>query len=154
MHKPTSAEEYKLIGNFHTVRKTLLQSRFNDRLDRPLAYWALPNDRRLPLAFLGRTLRNLLETPFEELAATPGIGQKKMGTLIKLLNRATKDQPRSTSDADSDPPPRKQTGADRSAGDGFDQTLVSEAVWETWRSTVSIAKSSGAWRRLCNRCRP
>src|SRR5271167_4537907 len=58
MHKPASAEEYKLIGNFHAVRKTLRQDRFAERLDRPLAYWALPNDRRLPLAFLGRTLRD------------------------------------------------------------------------------------------------
>lgn len=136
MHKPTSAEEYKLIGNFHAVRKTLLHSRFDDRLDRPLAYWALPNDRRLPLAFLGRTLRELLETPFEDLAATPGIGQKKMGTLIKLLNRATKEQPRFTGDGSGDGAAEKKPAVNDRAKDGFDPAQVSEAVWETWRDTV------------------
>ena len=90
--KPTSAEEYKLIGSFQAVCKTLLQERFRDRLERPLVFWAMANDRRLPLAFLGRTVGDLVDTPFDELAATPGIGQKKIGTLIKLLTRAIKEQ--------------------------------------------------------------
>jgi hypothetical protein len=137
MQKPTSAEEYKLIGNFHAVRKTLRQDRFADRLDRPLAYWALPNDRRLPLAFLGRTLRDLLETPFEELAATPGIGQKKISTMIKLLHRAKKEQPRGAGDGAFDGAGEKKAhGGDRAARDGFDPAAVSEAVWEQWRDTV------------------
>jgi hypothetical protein len=102
-----------------------------------LAYWALTNDRRLPLAFLGRTLRDLLETPFEDLAATPGIGQKKIGTLITLLGRATKLQPRAAIDGAADAPPEKKShvGSQSSRG-GFDPTIVSEALWEQWRDTV------------------
>jgi hypothetical protein len=138
MHKPASAEEYKLIGSFETVRKTLRKDRFSDRLDRPLAYWALPNDRRLPLAFLGRTLRELLETPFEELADTPGIGQKKIGTLIKLLQRATKEQPRIADEQGevADGVKRKGQSGERPPRDSFEPASVSEAVWERWRDAV------------------
>src|SRR5215472_628317 len=93
MAKASTAEEFQLITSFEAVRKTLLADRFADRLEKPLAYWALPNDRRLPLAFLGRTIKDLLATPFEELSATPGIGQKKISPLVKLLSRATKDHP-------------------------------------------------------------
>src|SRR5271155_2879155 len=92
-HKVTSAEDYKIVSSFQSLRKTLLEDKFADRLEKPLAYWAMPNDRRLPLAFLGRTIKDLLETPFEELSATPGIGQKKISCLVKLLSRATKDHP-------------------------------------------------------------
>ena len=86
-------EDYKIVSSFQSLRKTLLDDKFADRLEKPLAYWALPNDRRLPLAFLGRTIKDLLATPFEELSATPGIGQKKISSLVKLLSRATKDHP-------------------------------------------------------------
>jgi hypothetical protein len=135
--KPTSAEEYKLIGSFQAVCKTLLQERFRDRLERPLVFWAMANDRRLPLAFLGRTVGDLVDTPFDELAATPGIGQKKIGTLIKLLTRAIKEQ----SPAALDGSPNLASDGVNGASDGaarrrFDPTEVSEALWEQWRATV------------------
>src|SRR5690348_1087289 len=55
--------EYRLISTFENLRRRLLSEKLADRLDKPLAYWVLPNDRRLPLAFMGRSLRELLETP-------------------------------------------------------------------------------------------
>ena len=84
-----STEQVRQRTIFEAVRKTLLQAPFGDRLDKPLAYWAHPNDRRLPLAFLGRTLNELLATPFDELRSTPGVGQKKIAALVTLLERAT-----------------------------------------------------------------
>src|SRR4051812_22923730 len=93
VNKATSVDDYKLVSSFHSLRKTLLQEKYADRWDKPLAYWALPNDRRLPLAFLGRSIKDLLATPFEDLTATPGIGQKKISSLVKLLSRAIKDRP-------------------------------------------------------------
>ena len=51
MGRTISAQDYKLVCSFETVREALLQDRFTDRLVKPLAYWALPNDRRLPLVF-------------------------------------------------------------------------------------------------------
>ena len=138
MTKVSSAEEYKLVSGFQTLRKSLLQTSNPDLLERPLAYWALPNDRRLPLAFLGRTLQDLLHTPFEELISTPGIGQKKISTLMKLLGRAMRDRPNSTPDDPGAEKPEKKSGRQRAPRDetAFDPTIVSEALWEQWRDTV------------------
>lgn len=135
--KTASAEDYKLYSSFEAVRRTLLTDRFADRLERPLAFWALPNDRRLPLAFLGRTLRELLDTPFDELTATPGIGQKKIHSLVRLLQRATKDEPPAvpltTSDGTSG---SSSNGAPQVPNGEFDPALVSEALWVQWQATV------------------
>src|SRR5437868_13631004 len=91
MTKTPTAAEVKLASHYETLRKTLQTEQYESRLNRPLAFWALPNDRRLPTALLGRTLRDLLNQPFPQLAATAGIGYKKLETLIKLLVRATKE---------------------------------------------------------------
>lgn len=139
MFKTTTAENYKISNKFEEVRGVLLEDKFRDRMEKPLAYWALPNDRRLPLAFLGRTIGDLLETPFDELANTAGIGQKKINSLVKLLHRATQDDPPdfplnvgefaefpSNSEASSESSPPAQ----------FDPALVSEALWAQWCETV------------------
>lgn len=131
--KVTSAEDYKNVSNFQAVRKTLLEDRYADRLEKPLAYWALPNDRRLPLAFLDRTIGDLLATPFEELTATPGIGQKKITSMVRLLNRATKDHPPAVAATEIEPV-RK---SDKLRKNGrFDPAVVSEALWSEWQETV------------------
>jgi hypothetical protein len=153
MTRVTSVEDYKLRGSFETVRKALSVPERADRLEKPLAYWALPNDRRLPLAFLGRNLRDILDTPFEQLCATPGVGQKKMQSLIKLLHRAAKD-----CHVNSAPVRRGESAASRhidgrdllQAADpdletpnGFNADLVSEALWGKWRETVLRRRLEG-----------
>ena len=117
MNRATSAEEYKQISSFQAVSKLLGQERFADRMERPLAFWAMPNDRRLPLAFLGRPLHNLLSTPFEDLAGTPGVGRKKIGTMLQLLHRATKDHPPAMPYSGTGTE-RKSTGSRASRQDG------------------------------------
>jgi hypothetical protein len=143
MTRATSVEDYKLRGSFEAVRKTLLFPERADRLDKPLAYWALPNDRRLPLTFLGRTLRDLLDTPFDALCATPGVGQKKIQSLIKLLHRAAKDAsaaPANSRSRDSGSLAIEGAGViefeDPPAGEAFDADRVSESLWGRWRETV------------------
>ncbi len=151
--RASSVEEYKLVGSFEHLRKTLLQDRYVDRWEKPLAYWALPNDRRLPLAFLGRTVKDLVTTPFEELKATPGIGQKKIHSFVNLLSRATKDHPPAVPfeqvaseehapSVTSEKPPvsGKQNGKGKkpepSVGTQFNADLVSELLWNEWTQTV------------------
>lgn len=138
LKKSAAVETYRLSSSFDAVRKVLLEDRFADRLAKPLAYWALPNDRRLPLAFLGRTLDDLLKTPFEQLSATPGIGHKKITSLVRLLHRATRDEPpavpfgfeeRSAEEAAPARPQPLRNGE-------FDASVVSEALWSQWRETV------------------
>ncbi len=139
MNKVTSVEDYKIVSSFQSLRKTLLDDKFADRLEKPLAYWALPNDRRLPLAFLGRTIKDLLATPFEELSATPGIGQKKISSLVKLLSRATKDHPPAVPFGLNELNEAKKNALAeklRHQSTNFDPAIVSEALWAQWQRTV------------------
>jgi hypothetical protein len=133
--KSAAVTRFRLASEFQRLRGELLQEEFADRLDRPLAYWALPNDRRLPLAFLDRPLRDLLNTPFEELSATPGIGHKKIGTFVELLARAANKRAPVAWPVESvvnNKPGERPSHANGS----FDPSAVSEGLWEEWRDTV------------------
>lgn len=153
MTRATSVEDYKLYGSFEAVRKTLLDPQFADRWDKPLAYWALPGDRRLPLAFLGRTVGEIVNTPFETLCATPGIGQKKIQSLIKLLMRATKDvpailevaAPRDTANVTAQDQNDHCASNDDNQQAAFDPEFVSEALWGKWRETVLHYRLEREW---------
>ena len=137
--KTVSVEELQIVSRFEGLRKMLLSETYADHLDKPLAYWAIPTDRRLPLAFLGRTLRDLLSTPFVELSATPGIGQKKIASFVQLLARAANTDPAELPAEMLDPPPDGAPGrADGEPADNgrFDPTNISEVTWAQWRSSV------------------
>jgi hypothetical protein len=138
MNNSTTVEDFKLVTSFEEVRRTLMQERYADRLSKPLGYWVLPNDRRLPLAFLGRTLEDLLATPFDELSATPGIGQKKISSLVKLLHRATNDQPPAVPFGINELANEPEVAARSTGTPGrrFDPSIVSEALWSQWREVV------------------
>src|SRR5690349_10811154 len=86
--KPSSVEEYQLEDRYSNLRTALLEPLHAGQLNKPLAYWALPTDRGLPLIFLGWSLKELLANSFSELLSTPGIGQRKISTLMQLLERA------------------------------------------------------------------
>lgn len=141
MSQANSAEEHKLVSSFESVRRTLLQEEYRDRLDKPLAYWALPNDRRLPLAFLGRSLGELLQSSFTDLSSTRGIGQKKISSLVRLLHRATSEVapavPYGLKDlADELESKRAVDSTGMPAAKGFDASVVSEGMWAEWCQTV------------------
>ncbi len=130
-------EELQIVGRYEALRRMLLTEPYAHYLDRPLAYWALPTDRRLPLALLGRKLKDLLNTPFAELAATPGIGHKKIRSFVRLLARVANTDPAElpvplTVSLDSPPSPSIQLDF----SNGFDPTAVSEVVWAQWRASV------------------
>jgi len=76
--KAISNDRYRLVGTYERLRKNLVDRPDDGRLDKALSYWVLPTDRRLPIAFLDRPLRDLLSQPFDELIATPGVGHKKI----------------------------------------------------------------------------
>jgi hypothetical protein len=137
--RTVSAEELQVVSRFEALRKILLAEAYADHLDRPLAYWALPMDRRLPLAFLGRTLRDLLDTPFIDLSATPGIGRKKIASLVQLLARAANTDPASLPAELLDPRPdgvAASAQGDPAGNDGFDPNNISEVTWAQWRGSV------------------
>jgi len=136
MSRPSFGEEYRLSSQFDEVRRTLLQDQFADRLSKPLRHWVLPSDRRLPLAFLDRTLEHLLASSFSDLSATPGIGQKKINSLVTLLFRATRDEPPTAVAvvASGDGQPSVTSGP--VDWQKFDPSMVSEALWSEWREAV------------------
>src|SRR5688572_3895583 len=92
LNRSQSVVDYKLYSRFEHLRKKLQAEKPRDVLDKPLAFWTVPNDRRLPLAFMGRSIHDLLTTPFAELYATPGVGQKKIAGLVDLLTRVAHTQ--------------------------------------------------------------
>ena len=135
--KTASVEEIQLVSRFEGLRRTLLTDEHAASLERPLAFWALPSDRRLPLALLGRTLRELLHTPFGELASTPGIGQKKLRCFVKLLARVVAGdtvEPRDDAEAPAEYGKAGRLGT-TPAGE-LDPSAVSELVWAQWRASV------------------
>ncbi len=135
--KRTSVEELQIVGRFEHLREILLSDRYSEHLDKPLVYWVLPTDRRLPMLFLDRTLRDLLNTSFDELRDTRGVGQKKLSALLALLARAARSSPdefpeqRGVAAGNGEKPP-----AARATPNGFDPATVSELVWAEWRATV------------------
>jgi hypothetical protein len=136
--KTASVEELQMISRFESLRKVLLSEAYADHLDKPLAYWALPTDRRLPLAFLGRTLRDLLAAPFAELSATPGIGRKKTASLVLLLARAANTDASQLPTVILDPTLGDSTSSNTGMADNedFDPTNISEVTWAQWRASV------------------
>jgi hypothetical protein len=136
LNKSTAVMDYKLVTSFESLRKRLLEPKFADRLDKPLAYWVISSDRRLPLAFMGRSLRELLDTPFDELFATAGIGQKKIRTFLMLLNRAAQPKPIGALAADEEDIPDVAATAAGDQPNAIDPSIVSEALWVRWRSSV------------------
>jgi hypothetical protein len=132
--KAISNDRYRLVGTYERLRKSLLSQPDDGRLDKALSYWVLPTDRRLPIAFLDRSLRDLLSRPLDELMATPGVGQKKVLGFFDLLKRASKatspDAPFGMS------PNEAKSAKDTPAHAGFDANVVSEALWTNWCDTV------------------
>jgi hypothetical protein len=135
--KAISNDRYRLVGTYERLRKGLLEHSDDGRLDKSLSYWVLPTDRRLPIAFLDRRLRDLLALPLDELMATPGVGQKKILGFFDLLKRASKttspDLPFGLNGADM----AKRAAKPTPATSGFDSSVVSESLWASWCETVS-----------------
>lgn len=137
--KLRTAEDFKLRNSFYAIRSVLLEPKYQQQLEKPLAYWALPSDRRLPLALMDRPLAKLLNATFEDLTATPGIGSKKIVTLVKLLRRvAETDVKESPMLEDSDLSVSESGRVARSSERGFDAENVSDSVWSNWCETIKL----------------
>jgi hypothetical protein len=131
--KAISNDRYRLVGTYERLRKSLLERPDDGRLDKALSYWVLPTDRRLPIAFLDRPLRELLSQPLDELMATPGVGHKKIMGFFDLMKRAAKatspDAPFGLGSQEAKRQKSPATG-------GFDASIVSESLWTQWCETV------------------
>jgi hypothetical protein len=152
MGRALSVEEHQLKSSFLSIRESLLKDKRSEAFDRPLAHWAFADDANSPFALLGQTLRELLNTPFEELASTPGIGVKKIYALIAILQRVENE----LAEAKSKNVDRKEKAAEPKPVDpkpkaAFRPAQVSEAMWEKWRETV---RRFGLEREMLGRLSP
>ena len=142
MKKAQNAEELKLKASFNAIRAIFNDDRFKDRRNLSLVYWTLPGDRRLPLSLLDYSLQRVLDSDFDELAGTPGIGLKKLSSLISLLERAANDGPPTVPIKINPEPLAAPTPLERfrplDAEGRFDSSLVSEALWQQWRETAVL----------------
>jgi hypothetical protein len=122
-----AAAEYSVRAQFDDLCRRLGEQQPGQRLEKPLGYWALAGDRRLPYALLEKRVREIIQTPFSELSHTPGIGKKKMAALVMLLERVLRDNASPVAE------PKPESNA---AAENFAWENVAESHWELWRRTV------------------
>ncbi len=133
----TFFEDVQVVPQYEQLRNLLLQEKFAIHLTKPLAFWALPTDRRLPLVLINRSLGDLLQIPFEELCRTPSIGEKKIRSFITLLARAA--DTKADDIPDSSLPTRSETPSSLFLEENdslADSTFVSEIQWQKWQQIV------------------
>jgi hypothetical protein len=133
IRRPSSVEEFKLETAYNQIRDKLLSAEHADKLDQSLAHWALPSDRGLPLAFLSDPLGDLLNRPFEDLMSTSGVGQRKMASLMKLLERAATGLPAVKAAEDL---PEVTLKSPAEGDSDLEPSNVSEAHWAAWCETI------------------
>ncbi len=137
LNRTSAVVDYQLLAEFERLRDLLREPQFAPHWDKRLAYWALAGDRRLPLAFLDRTIRALIDASFEELHATPGVGQKKLHSLVTLLKRVVKDVPQDEpSGGETGGTPEPAVPEVPQAPAPVDAAHLSEATWAAWREAV------------------
>lgn len=130
-------EEARTRAEFDRLVEILRDPKYLECLGRPLAFWTLGSDRRLPIALLDWSLQKVVQTPFEQLSKTPGVGQKKLAALVVLLGRAAEDAGASPdAPIPSEMAPTSALGRPVGANNRFDPDLVSEALWQQWQETV------------------
>lgn len=127
--KANRTDQFSLMTEFDDLCGRFSATTMDDGLHKPISHWARQGDRRLPYALLRRTVHQLINTPFADLASTPGIGPKKIASLLGLLHRALSDQGSTTPTAGAVERP-VHSKVD------FDANAVSESTWEVWRATV------------------
>ena len=144
----SAAENYQLFSKYESLRAMLLDRRSGDHLDKPLAFWALPSDKRLPTALLGQPLGVLLSSSFDALIATPGIGPTKIRSMLMLMARAANNETPQTLDIGGSNGNGRHSAIDEPQRNAYDPATVSEALWSRWQATVR-AHGAGSAKLGC-----
>lgn len=127
----------QLAASFFSVCETLSKVASEEHLETLLSDWVVPADRRLPQVFMNWTIRQLLATPFEQLSGTPGVGRKKIESLIHLLNRVAAPPSHVQRTSMVAPVQGTISAAPVDANiNPIDYFQVSETVWAEWRQRV------------------
>ncbi|MDR1382362.1 MAG: hypothetical protein LBJ67_00735 [Planctomycetaceae bacterium] len=134
----TFLDNIQIVPQYEQLRATLFQEKYALHLSKPLAFWALPTDRRLPLVLLNRSLGELLNIPFEEICRTPSIGEKKVLSYLTLLTRATNTKAEDIPEKFClNVPIDNNSSLFIDEDDVFlESANVSEIQWQTWQNII------------------
>jgi hypothetical protein len=102
------------------------------------------------MALVDRTLRYVVETPFKQLSQTPGIGPKKLNSLIMLLSRAANSSTKNGTSSLSHTNGRDGNGRHADATHD-DPSAISEDLWSRWRSNL---RTRGLEKQMLGRFAP
>lgn len=130
--------EHRLGAHFLELRETLSKNEYEKHLEKRLAFWVTPTDKRLPIALLGRKVGEILDMPLEELLRFPSIGEKKLNVLISLLLRVAGTPESALPQIESQVPAKTSTTTEKqeSDHDGISLQNVSEFEWNNWQKVV------------------
>ncbi len=123
-----------LVQRFEAACTQLRSDHCNAQRDQKLVHWVLPKDLCVPNALLGKSLAELIKTPFDNFIRIRGFGGRKIETLVQLLERAVQHDrpPRGLGVL----PPAVKNGGAPGRPLPFDPDQVSEAVWKQWKATI------------------
>lgn len=129
--------EHRLRAQYLELCEKLTTPEYAQHLGKRLAFWTNPLDKRLPIILLGKTLDEILSIPFDDLTRYPSIGEKKLGALITLLNRAVATSIGDLPMLDQQPfaESEHERRAIQNTNDVFLNT-VSELQWNSWQRLV------------------
>jgi hypothetical protein len=126
-------DDLRLRSEYDRIAGSIVRCESAAIKEKPLSFWAMPRDRRLPLVFLPRPLGQLARLTFDELASTAGVGPKKLEALVRLMERALVRGLEGGSAAENG----AVTSAEESFGSNhFDAMSVSELQWTQWRDSA------------------
>jgi len=86
-------EEMKLAEQYEQFQETLSKDEYAPHRAKPLAFWALPSDRCLPLVLMGRKTGDLIRRSYDDIVDVPGIGRRKLEKYLMLLSRVQATTP-------------------------------------------------------------
>ncbi len=118
------------------VQRDLISRADAALLDRHVSTWVIPTDRHLPQAFLRRPLREVLAFSYDELVETPGMGDRRIGKLIDVLERACRQADPASATARENTPTPSSNGVPSAVVQPVLPDKLTEPDWLAWRHAV------------------
>jgi hypothetical protein len=133
----------RLRARFDQLAEELRRPEKAARCRRPLADWTSISDRSVPFVLLDRSVAEVVRNGFDDAAAKPGVGVKKLAGLIALLQRvAVSDEVEPLPAADPLLPVRSvfDPTAARLRHNARVHTPLREIDWDAWRRLLHQRK--------------
>ena len=128
--------EHRLVAQYLELCETLRSPAYSRHLEKRLAFWVNPSDKRLPIVLLGRTVGEILKMSSEELLRYPSIGEKKFSALVSLLVRIANTPDSQVPSSGGLVAHAAETGKSGKIDQEWCWNMVSELEWDNWQRAV------------------